>query len=106
MRQDTGAPNRAGLCVQVNPKRVARSAGEAKRDAEPTEIRRILARNVRLLREEKGLSQRELARLAGLSQKYIWEIEVGAKNVTLDRISELARHLGMTELELLTPRSR
>jgi transcriptional regulator with XRE-family HTH domain len=90
----------------VNAKRVTRDDGGSKPDSEPTEIRRTFARNLRLAREEKGLSQRELAKLAGVSQKYIWQIEVGATNVTLDRITEIALHLGMTELELLTPRSR
>lgn len=89
----------------MNAKRVAQDGEGVMPSSEPTEIRRTFARNLRLAREAKGLSQRELAKLAGVSQKYIWEIEVGAKNVTLDRVTEIARHLDMTELDLLTRRS-
>mgnify|MGYP000930122363 FL=1 len=90
----------------MNAKRVTRAAGEPVLEVEPSEIRRTFARNLRHAREAKGLSQRELARLAGVSQKYIWQIEVDAANVTLDRVTEMARHLGMTELELLTAKER
>ena len=90
----------------MNAKRVARAAGEPVLEAEPSGIRHTFARNLRHAREAKGLSQRELARLAGVSQKYIWQIEVDAANVTLDRVTEMARHLGMTELALLTAKER
>jgi transcriptional regulator with XRE-family HTH domain len=58
-----------------------------------------------MAREEAGISQRELAKLAGVSQRYLSEIETLSKNVSMDMISALARHVMKTELDLLTPKN-
>jgi transcriptional regulator with XRE-family HTH domain len=54
-----------------------------------------LAANVCLLRMERGLSQKQLAVAAGLSQPRITDIEQGDANPTLLTITRIANALGV-----------
>lgn len=54
-----------------------------------------LAANVCLLRMERGLSQKQLAEAAGLSQPRITDIERGDANPTLLTITRIANALGV-----------
>ncbi|HZG42078.1 MAG TPA: helix-turn-helix transcriptional regulator [Longimicrobium sp.] len=54
-----------------------------------------LAVNVSLLRHERGLSQKQLAAAAGLSQPRITEIERSDANPTLLTITRIANALGV-----------
>jgi len=65
--------------------------------------RRILARNVRGLRLERGLSQHELAAEASMRQALVSEIEVGSANPTLDSLERLARALEIGLADLFDP---
>ena len=60
----------------------------------PVPIRRVLARNMRRLREAKGLSQGALAADAGIYQELISRIENGAANPELDTLGKIAAALG------------
>jgi len=53
-----------------------------------------LANNVRLAREELGLSQSELARRAGLSKASISQLESAQSNPTVETVWALAQALG------------
>jgi transcriptional regulator with XRE-family HTH domain len=64
-------------------------------------IRRVLARNVRRLREAKGLSQGALAADAGIYQELVSRIENGAANPELDTLGKIAGALGLHPRELL-----
>ena len=64
--------------------------------------RDTLARNLRLLRGERGLSQEALADLAGLHRTYVGSIERSERNVSLDNIQRLAASLDVTVARLLT----
>jgi transcriptional regulator with XRE-family HTH domain len=64
-------------------------------------IRRVLARNVRRLREAKGLSQGALAADAGIYQELISRIENEAANAELDTLGKIADALGVHPGELL-----
>jgi transcriptional regulator with XRE-family HTH domain len=66
-------------------------------------LRNIFARNLRASRLAAGLSQRELAELSGLSREFINGIETAARNCSLDVVDAVAKHLGQTPLDLLTP---
>ena len=54
-----------------------------------------LAANVCLLRMERGLSQKQLAEAAGLSQPRITDIERGDANPTLLTVTRIANALGV-----------
>jgi transcriptional regulator with XRE-family HTH domain len=63
-------------------------------------IRRVLARNVRRLREAKGLSQGALAADAGIYQELVSRIENGAANPELDTLGKIAAALGVQPRDL------
>lgn len=68
---------------------------------ETESLRNVLARNVRQLRHERGLSQEELADRAGLHRTYVGSIERGERNLTVDNIQKIARGLDVDAAQLL-----
>jgi transcriptional regulator with XRE-family HTH domain len=70
----------------------------------PTEsLRGVLADNLRAFRRSNGLSQESLADLCELHRTYIGSVERGERNVTLSTLEILARILGVSVSQLLTP---
>jgi len=67
-----------------------------------------LGKRVRTRRRLKGLSQRRLAELAGLSPRYVSQLESGHGNISIVRLYELTQALGVAlhELVRLTGRRR
>jgi len=63
-------------------------------------IRRVLARNVRQLREAKALSQGALAADAGIYQELVSRIENGAANPESDTLGKIADALGVHPRDL------
>ena len=59
-----------------------------------------LGRNVRHLREERGLTQEKLAERASLDPTYISGIERGVRNPGIKNVARLAKALGYTTGEL------
>jgi XRE family aerobic/anaerobic benzoate catabolism transcriptional regulator len=62
-----------------------------------------LGARLRRLREERGLAVAELARLAGLSRRYVTELEAGRANPTVLVLEDLAATLETSAAELLGP---
>lgn len=60
----------------------------------------VLARNVRALREQRGESQEEAAKGAGLHRTYLNRVERGHVNVTVGTLVRLAAHYGVRPGEL------
>ena len=56
-------------------------------------LRQIVARNLRILRKQKGLSQEELAFQAGINRNYVGQIEREEKSPTVDILEKLAKAL-------------
>jgi transcriptional regulator with XRE-family HTH domain len=57
--------------------------------------------NIRRIREERGLSQEELASLAGLHRAYIGQIERGEKNIGLKNLQKIANALDINIKDIL-----
>ena len=53
-----------------------------------------LGRRIRALREKRELSQAQLAERAGLSSKYLGEIERGEGNISMELLTKVAEGLG------------
>ena len=59
------------------------------------EIRKGLGRRIRLLRTSRRLTQERLGEMAGLSYKFIGEMERGAVNSSIDSLAGIAQALGV-----------
>jgi len=68
-------------------------------------FRRTFGRAVRTAREERRLTQRELAEAARIADKYLSRIELGLATPSVYVASRLARALGVT-LDALVPAQR
>ena len=68
-------------------------------------LRRILAQNLRRLRQDRGLTQEELADLAGVNRNYVGMIEREENAASIDVLEALAKALKVRAAELLTPAS-
>jgi transcriptional regulator with XRE-family HTH domain len=52
-----------------------------------------MAKRLRQLRDERGLSQRALAEKAGISREYLARLETGRQDPTLSTLEKIARAL-------------
>lgn len=57
-------------------------------------------KRIRTLRQEKRLSQEELAQLAGIDRTYIGGVERGERNISLLNIKKLVDALGINTKDL------
>jgi transcriptional regulator with XRE-family HTH domain len=53
-------------------------------------------RNVKKLREQKGLSQEQLAEKADVDRTYLSDVERGARNLGIKNVARIAKALGTT----------
>ena len=67
------------------------------------DMRQIVGRNVRRLRDALGLTQEQLAERSGFSQQYLSDLERGRRNPTVVSLWELAQALDTTPVDLITP---
>jgi len=65
------------------------------------DMRKLVGRNVKRVRQERGLTQEQLAEISGFSQQYISGLEQGRRNPTIVSIYELATALGVSHMELV-----
>lgn len=70
-------------------------------------LRAVVARNLRVLRKQKGFTQEALADIAGINRNYVGQIEREEKSPTIDVIEKLSTSLGVAASALLLgPRGR
>lgn len=69
------------------------------------QLAQTFGKNVRRVRQEKGLTLEALADEVGLAYTYVGQIERGRRNPTLDVVERLAVVLGTEALELLSARA-
>jgi len=66
------------------------------------DLRTIVGRNIRRLRDERGIAQDALAHDADLHVTYLSGIENGRRNITLVVLQRLADSLGVPPAELVS----
>ena len=69
-------------------------------------LRAIVARNLRILRKQKRLSQEELAFQAGINRNYVGQIEREEKSPTIDMIEKLSSSLDVEPIALIAIKSK
>jgi XRE family transcriptional regulator, aerobic/anaerobic benzoate catabolism transcriptional regulator len=72
-------------------------------DARRAGLLGALGRTVRALRAGGGLSQQALAARAGLSPRFVSQLEAGEGNISVGKLAEVARALGVPLAALLAP---
>jgi transcriptional regulator with XRE-family HTH domain len=70
---------------------------------EPVDFRQVIARNVRVARAAKGISQEALADAAGVDRSYMSRVERGITWVGVEILVKLAAVLDVEPYELLMP---
>lgn len=68
-----------------------------------SDLRAVLAYNMRLFRVNKGWSQEELARQCGLDRTYVSAVERKKWNIALSNIEKMAQALEIPAYQLLLP---
>ncbi len=66
------------------------------------DMRKLVGRNFARLRQEKRLTQEQVAERSGLSQQYLSDLERGRRNPTVITLYELAEALGVSHVELVS----
>lgn len=66
------------------------------------DIRVKLAENVKKFRIQKGLTREELSLLLGVDNSYISKLERKSINITIDKLSIIAKALGVEVYDLLS----
>jgi transcriptional regulator with XRE-family HTH domain len=67
------------------------------------DMRKLVGRNVKRIRQKNGLTQEQFAEVSGFSQQYISSLERGRRNPTVVTLYELATALGVSHMELVRP---
>lgn len=67
-------------------------------------VLKLFGKRLRKLRKDKGLTQEELADLAGLHPTFIGAVERGVKNPSLKSISKIAEALEIDLRDFFPPR--
>lgn len=65
--------------------------------------RQLVGHNIRRLRLEKGLSQAQLAKQAGINRAYLSTVENGKRNISIDNIVAIANAMALDPRRLLRP---
>ena len=65
------------------------------------DLQKVVGRNLRAYRMERGLSQEDFAEVVGVHRTYMGGLERGERNLTLQSLERLAEELGIPVRELL-----
>jgi len=61
----------------------------------------VVGARIKELRNRSGITQRQFAEAAGLTQAYIYLLEAGGQNITLTVLARVAAALGVSVVDLL-----
>lgn len=65
------------------------------------DLQKVVGRNLRAYRMEKGLSQEDFAEVVGVHRTYMGGLERGERNLTLQSLERIAEVLGLDVIDLL-----
>jgi transcriptional regulator with XRE-family HTH domain len=65
-----------------------------------TQILRLLAERIRMLREAKGWTQEQLAERAAMQRSYLGDLELGRRNPSVRTLVKVANAFGISVQEL------
>lgn len=65
--------------------------------------REVVARNLRLVRLTKNLSQEQVALAAGIGRSYLSKLERNTINFSVDQLDALAKAVGVPVIDLVNP---
>jgi transcriptional regulator with XRE-family HTH domain len=71
-----------------------------------TDPRLLFGQAVRRLRKQRGISQEQLAEIAGIHRTYIGDVERGTRNIALVNITRIAKALGVSVVTLMQEMER
>ena len=66
------------------------------------DLQKVVGRNLRRYRKERGLSQEKFADLVGVHRTYMGGLERGERNLTLRSVEKIAEALDTEVIRLLT----
>lgn len=66
------------------------------------DIKLLVGKRVKELRNNLGISQEELADLAGLDRTYVTSVECGRRNISIVNIEKLAKALKVSLADFFT----
>jgi transcriptional regulator with XRE-family HTH domain len=69
-------------------------------------LRAVVARNLRVMRKQKGFTQEELADVAGINRNYVGQIEREEKSPSVDILEKLSIALEASAVDLFAQRRR
>jgi transcriptional regulator with XRE-family HTH domain len=69
-------------------------------------LKQIIAKNIKSLRLESGLTQKELSELAHINRSYIGMIEREEVSPTVDMLDKIATAFDVDPIDLLSTNSR
>lgn len=64
-------------------------------------VNQIVSKKIKFLREQKDMTQQELADFVKADRQYIYKIETGKKNITLVYLDKIAKALQVSPSEFL-----
>jgi len=65
------------------------------------DIQRVVAERIKKIRKKKGITQEQLAELAGLNRTHLYRLETGKQSMTLRTLKILADTLDVRVRELV-----
>ena len=83
--------------------RDAAATADAAEQADDTEFLVAMGRHVREARERRGMARKVLSQNAGVSERYLAQLETGEGNASVLLLRSVARALGVSVTELLDP---
>jgi transcriptional regulator with XRE-family HTH domain len=67
------------------------------------DLKDVLSTNIRLIRNEKGRTQEDMAHLLGISVRYLGSIERGRVSPSVTLLGKFADALAMSPCDLIAP---